>query len=426
MSCPGAGRSLAAVFSTRAETTSRPAHPTEHDLPRLARPAFTLFLSMFAGQAGFLVLAPILPEVSHEFGVSTATAGQLRLVSGIAGGLTAIALAPLARRLDLRGLLSLGLALLATGSLGSAAAPSFAVLAGAQVAIGGGLAIVVSAAVAAAAEWAADTNRARVLSWTLVGQPAAWVVGMPVIGAVAEVNWRLTWLAVPFAASVLALRAVRRRRPADPASALNASSRHLWRDPAVAGWAIGELFAFAAWGGTLVFSGALFVESYEITPGGVGLLLAAGAAAYFPGNFLARRWVGRAARPLLVGSALLLAAGVAVFGAVRPGVAFSGVVFAALVCLAGGRTMAGSAIGLDAAPEHKLAVTSIRAAATQFGYLLGAGAAGAALTAGGFAALGAAQATLFVAAAAPHVLIAASARTRGARPAGLTLGFERP
>ena len=74
---------------------SRLAHRTQKDLPRLAGPAITLFLSMFAGQAGLLVLAPILPEVSHEFGVSTATAGQLRVVSGIAGGLTAIALARL-------------------------------------------------------------------------------------------------------------------------------------------------------------------------------------------------------------------------------------------------------------------------------------------------------------------------------------------
>jgi predicted MFS family arabinose efflux permease len=400
---------------------SRLGHRTDKDPDHLARPAMTLFLSMFAGQAGLLALAPILPEVSDEFGVSTTAAGQLRLVSGIAGGLTAISLAPLARRLDLRELLSLGLLLLATGSLASAAAPSFMVLAGAQVAIGSGLGIVVSGAVAAAAEWAADGNRTRVLSWTLVGQPAAWVAGMPVVGAIADVNWRLTWLAVPFTASVLALIAVRRRRPAAPASALSVTWRHVWRDPEVAGWAIGELFAFAAWSGTLVFLGALFLQSYETTPGTVGLLLAAGAAAYFPGNFLARRWVARAARPLLVGAALLLAGGVLAFGAVRPGLAFSGVLFAALVFLAGGRTMAGSAIGLDAGPEHNLAVTSIRAAATQFGYLLGAGAAGAALAAGGYAALGAAQGTLFFAAALPHVLIAISTRTRGRCPSVVAL-----
>jgi predicted MFS family arabinose efflux permease len=245
---------------------------------------------------------------------------------------------------------------------------------------------------------------------------------MPVVGWVADIDWRLTWLAVPFAAAVLALIAVRRHHPARASSVMGASWRPLWRDREMAGWAMGELFAFAAWGGTLVFSGTLFLESYETTPGAVGVLLAAGAAAYFPGNFLARRWLARAARPLLIGLALLLAGGVLAFWTVRPGIAVSGVLFAALVFLAGGRTMAASAIGREAAQEQKLAVTSIRAAATQFGYLLGAGAAGAALAAGGYAPLGAVQATLFVAAAVPHVLIAIAARTRGGYPSDVARG----
>jgi predicted MFS family arabinose efflux permease len=384
-----------------------------------------LFVSMFAAQAGFLVLAPILPEVSREFGISTAAAGQLRLVSGIAGGLTALALAPLARRLDLRGLLAAGLGLLGVGSLGSALAPSFAVLAGAQLAIGSGLGIVISAAIAAAAEWAPPEQRGRVLSWTLVGQPAAWVVGMPVVGAVAGIDWRLAWLSVPFAASLVGLAAVRRRPPEAPAAELGVSWRRVWGRPAVASWALGELFAFAAWGGTLVFSGALFLESYDTSAATVGLVLAAAALAYFPGNFLARRWVDRSARALALGLGLALAAGAAAFGAVRPGLAFSAVLFAGLVFLAGARTLAGSTIGLHAAPSDKMAVTSVRAAATQLGYLLGVAVAGTALASGGYAALGAAQATLFVAAAVPHIWIAVSRRIRFARSARLAVGLGR-
>ena len=387
-------------------------------------PARTLFLSMFAGQAGFLVLTPILPDISREFGVSTATAGQLRLFSGAAGGVVALALAPLARRVDLRDLLTMGLALLATGSFAGAAAPSFAILAAAQLVVGAGLGIVISAAIAAAAEWSGPERRARVLSWALVGQPAAWVAGMPAVGALAEIDWRLTWLAVPFLASLLALAAVRRRGPEARAAVLGGSWREIWREPAVAGWALGELFAFAAWGGTLLFTGALLVESYRASAGAVGVVLAAGATAYFPGNFLVRRHLDQAAR-LVVALALALAAGVAVLGVVRPGLAFSATLFAALVFLAGGRTLAGSAVGLDAAPEHKMAVTSLRAAATQFGYLLGAGAGGAALATGGYAAFGMTQAALFVAAGLTQAAIATSSRLRGGRSFGAALGFAR-
>ena len=72
--------------------------PATTTLRRWTGPSTVLFASMFAAQAGFLVLAPILPEVSRELGVTTAAAGQLRLASGFAGGATALALAPLATR----------------------------------------------------------------------------------------------------------------------------------------------------------------------------------------------------------------------------------------------------------------------------------------------------------------------------------------
>ena len=72
------------------------------------------------------------------------------------------------------------------GSLASAVAPNLVAFACAQAAIGGAAAILLSAGVAAAGEWAPAGERARVLSWTLLGQPAAWVVGMPLIGVISR------------------------------------------------------------------------------------------------------------------------------------------------------------------------------------------------------------------------------------------------
>jgi predicted MFS family arabinose efflux permease len=54
----------------------------------LPRPHVVPFVSLFASQAGLLVLSPILPELGREFGVSTATAGQLRTLSGATGGMS--------------------------------------------------------------------------------------------------------------------------------------------------------------------------------------------------------------------------------------------------------------------------------------------------------------------------------------------------
>src|SRR5262245_48313367 len=67
-------------------------------MSRLHHPAVVLFACLFASQAALLVLSPTLVDIAHEFGVSTATAGQLRSLSGLTGGITAVLLATAPRR----------------------------------------------------------------------------------------------------------------------------------------------------------------------------------------------------------------------------------------------------------------------------------------------------------------------------------------
>ncbi|HXF98288.1 MAG TPA: MFS transporter, partial [Gaiellaceae bacterium] len=246
-----------------------------------------------------------------------------------------------------------------------------------------------------------------VLALALLGPPLAWVVGMPVAGAAGEASWRLAWLAVPCACALAALAALS-RRPKSPPASLRADVRSLLAQPGLVRWSLGELLAFSAWAGALVFVGALFVESYGLSLAATGLVLAAGALVYIPGNLLARRWVDRHSRRLLVGLALAAAVAVAALGTVRHDAWSSLALFAALSFLAGGRTLAGSAHGLDLAPELRLGVTGVRTAALQLGYFAGAGVGGAALAAGGYPALGLALGGLFLAAAVPHLVPAES------------------
>jgi DHA1 family inner membrane transport protein len=393
--------------SSRAELSAAPgSHSAGGD------PAPALFLCLFAVQAGVIVLSPVLAQVAADFDVSTATAGQLRAVSGLVAGTTAVAMGRLSARLGLRELLLAGLCVLGAGSLLSAAAPSFAVLAAAQVAVGAGLAMVLSGGLAAAAEWSLPEQRARVLSWALLGQPFAWIVGMPTIGLLGGLSWRWGWLAVPFLASVVALVAVA-KRPTDerrepPAGAWGL----LTGDRRVAGWALGELFAWSAWAGTLVFAGALFVESYGVSTATAGFLLGLAAVAYLPGNLLARRQVDRAARLLLAALPPLAALLVVAFGAYRPSLGVSAAILALLAFFAAARTIAGSALGLEVCSQRRVFAMRIRTAATQFGYLLGSALGGIALATGGYPALGVAFGVMFLLSAAPHAVALAPRTVR--------------
>jgi len=414
------------MATTIEQTNLRPRTARPRVVPatdRRTSPIPVLFLSLFAAQAALVVITPVLPRIAADLGVSTPTAGLLRSASGLAAGITALAMGPLVRRVGLRDLLLAGLAGLAAGALGGAVSPSFPVLVAAQVVVGASLAVVLAAAVAATAAWTREEERARVLSWALAGQPAAWIVALPVVGLLAGAGWRWALVVVPFAGAVLAAAAVRSRRPDAPAGSSEGLAT-LRRQPGVGGWALGELLAYSAWTGTLVFAGALFVESYGASPGETGLLLAFGAAAYIPGGLVARRWTGAVARRALVALALAAGAGVAAFGIVRPGAAASAALFAAIAFVGGARTLVGSAFGLRIAPTSRVAVTRVRAATLQLGYLVGTAVGGVALAAGGYPAMGLAMAALFGLATAPHLAAmrarqpeAGSPRSRSAGPA---------
>src|SRR5206468_3790015 len=117
----------------------------------------------------------------------------------------------------------------------------------------------------------------------------------------------------PLAAALFAGAAVARRADARPTNA-PLRLRAALGAPGVARWLAAELLANSAWAGTLVYSGALFVESYEATTGVTGLVLAIAAGAHVSGNLLFRRFAGREPGPLLVRLAVTLGIATALFG----------------------------------------------------------------------------------------------------------------
>ena len=364
--------------------------------------AATLALCLAASQAALLTLTPILASIAADFDISTAIAGQLRTISGLTAGATALLTGLAAARIGLRELLLGGLVLVAVGTALSALAPHFAVLAVAQIPIGIGVGLTYSAAVAAVADWSRPDERSRVLAVALLGPPLAWIFGMPIAGAAGHVSWRWAWVAVPLVLALAGIGALVLRHPSPPA-VVRAGLRRVLGEPGVVRWSLGELLAYSAWMGVLLFVGALFVEEHGLSVAATGLALGVGALAYVPGNLVFRRWVEERGRLLLVTLALASAVVTSMLGTVRPDAWVSLLLFGALSFLAGGRTLAGGARGLNLAPELRLGVTGVRAAAIQFGSFIGAAVGGMALAIGGFTAAGLAFAALFAAAALPHL-----------------------
>ncbi len=347
-----------------------------------------LFWALFATQAAILVLTPILPDVAAEFDVSTASAAQLRSVAGITAAITALYLATVGNRFRLGVILSSGLALIGVGSLISALAPSFQVMLAAHVVIGLGLAAVLAGGFAASEAWAADGDRARVLSRALIGQPVAWIVGQPIAGFVARFDWRWTWIFVPVVGCLIALVALRLRDPTISDEGEKCDPAGLWRVPGVKSWAISEFIAFSAWGGALVYAGSVLIEAYGLDVATAGVILGAGAVFYLPGNSLGRRLVGMGTARLMIGFSLPAALAVTVFSTTLFTLPIAVAGFAAAVFFAAGRGFAGAARGLQVSDGRRLAAMSVRASADQFGYLTGTVVGGILLEAWGFPGMG--------------------------------------
>ena len=274
--------------------------------------------------------------------------------------------------------------------------------AAAHALIGLGLGVVLTAGMAATAVWVPPAQRARTLSWALMGPPTAAILVTPAAGLLADVDWRLAWLAAPFAASIVAAAAVRTRPAGNRLELTQLPLRALLRRRELPAWATGEFLAYSAWSGVTVYAGALLIRSYRVAPAVAALAIAASAAAFLAGNRAARRWLEAGPRLLLLVLALALSATAAAWGAVRPGVWISAALLVALGLLAGARTLVGSMFGLQAAGQHSVAVMGVRTTAQQYGYLIGAALGGTAISIGGYSGLGVVMSTLFFLAAAPH------------------------
>jgi MFS transporter, DHA1 family, inner membrane transport protein len=367
-------------------------------------PATALFMCVFTSQAAVLVLSPILVDVARDFDVSTAVAGQLRIVAAPVAALVAVVVARAGARLSYRLLLAGGAGLVAVGSVASAAAPSFQALAIAQIPLWVGVATLVAGGIGAAGSWSAPEERTRLVARSLAGAPAAWIVGMPTIGWVAETNWRLAFLAVPLPAAVATVGLLAATPGGEPELRAAPSLLRLLRAPRAGWWAIGELLAMSAWAGTLVFSGALFVETYDASPRLTGIVLATMAGAYLAGNVLGGRMRGACARRVLAVGNVAAAVAVALTWAVTPNLLVTLALFGLAGAIVAARTVTGTTYGFAIAGERKLEVGAARAALTHVGYLAGSLLGGAALAIGGDAAVGIAFGLLFLAAAAPYLL----------------------
>jgi predicted MFS family arabinose efflux permease len=366
------------------------------DNPGRFRRLLPLVLATTATQASIVVLAPLLVEIGRDLGASVSEVGVARSVLAGTAFAGALAIGPLIDRIGVQPLIVRGGALALVGAAASAASPTLAFFYAAHLITGLGVACLLSAGFAGVAYYFDRGEVVWAMGYVVGAQSLAWILGNPIVGALADAgSWRLAYLvpaSICAAALVagLALRAVPGLAAADNRpDSIRDGLAAVFRDRSARRWTIAETVGYSAWSAELTYAGAFYIREYGVSVGSVGLLLAVGSVVFLVTSLNTARLMDSAPRkPVLVACAFGMGAVLVPILNWAPSVAGTLAMFCAMAVFAGVRSAGSSALGLDQLPGRPGAMMGARTAAAQLGYMIGAAGGGAVLALWGFGTLG--------------------------------------
>ncbi|MFY9264849.1 MAG: MFS transporter, partial [Solirubrobacterales bacterium] len=257
------------------------------------RVLFPLPIATIASQSSMASLPPLFVQMSREFGVSVGSIGLVRAVSAASAVLCTLLVGGWIHRNGARQVMIAGGAFAAGGALICALAPELVVLALGQAIVGIGICCLLSSGFAGAGEFFAPEARDWAVGWIVALQSLAWIVGVPLVGLLADhVGWRAAF-AVPVAFSLIAMLSAmlfapkigRDAKAVDERSGLLAALA----DGPARRWTLGELLAFAIWTAEITYVAAFYIETYGLSESVVGILLPTGSLTFLIGSALAER-----------------------------------------------------------------------------------------------------------------------------------------
>lgn len=356
-----------------------------------------LIILMGVNQTAVVIISPLVVDISVTFGVSVAVAAQLRTISALVSAITAPWIGVLSERTGRKPLLLAGIFTIGLSALGSAVAPSFPLLLAAQAVGGLGVAALLSMGFAAVGDYFLPERRSWAMGMVNIGQPLAWVLGLPVIGLLADgFGWRWSFVGVPLLFSLIGVAfaaALPQARSTQASTAVSgrfgAAFRQILSDRSATAWIGAELLAYIGWAGTLTFLGAFYIESFGLSAGAVSPLLALTGLGFVGGSLFAHR-VARKHHLQTVILTSAVVSGLFLVTAFGATIALP-VATVLLFCFGvsqGVRGATASVLGLQQSVRYRGTIMALRASVVQLGYVIGAIVAGLLLTHGGFPVVG--------------------------------------
>jgi predicted MFS family arabinose efflux permease len=163
-----------------------------------------LMLMGFTNIVDFMIMMPLAPQLTHEFGITTAQFGLLVSAYAFAAATASLLMASIADRFDRKRVLQFVYVGLIVGTLGCALAPSYEVLLLARVVAGAFGGVQGAIALAIVGDLVPDERRGRAMALVMLSFSFAAVVGVPLsIYVAAHGGWHIPFFALAGLCGVL-------------------------------------------------------------------------------------------------------------------------------------------------------------------------------------------------------------------------------
>ena len=356
-----------------------------------------LVVSAIATYPAAFATSLLLKDISEAFGMALGVGGLIQTAFSVVSLVFALVLSGLSMRFTAKALLMAGLGAVVLSSVGCGFAQNAVMVLAFYALTGIGNGVIPPMGITLVSQRFAEKDRSRVIGWFVAGMTFSGIVGLPLVGFIAEhFGWRMAYLgyALPLAVLGLILSAV--GIPSSPVGGSHEDKargmlhgyRVILGNSSALACLVTTVLVMTAWQAADLYSAAFYRDRFFLGLGLASLLLTTTMLFFTVASTLSARFILRfGKKPLAVAAVLLAGLMVALFTSV-PELYLSAVsrilasVFVALFYNAKVNVL------MDLVPGLRGATMSLDQASGALGAAVGAALGGVVFTAFGYWAIG--------------------------------------
>jgi DHA1 family inner membrane transport protein len=354
----------------------------------------------FSNPLSAFIVSPLLVDLSVEFHVGIAQAGQLITLVAIPAGVGALVIGPLSDLYGRRTLLLSGAAVLGMAAAGCALASSYEWMVAARVLTGLGLAALAPSVFAATGDLFPYAERGRALAYLTAAHTVSAIAGIPFATlAAAQWGWRSAFAllsCVMVGVVLILLRLYPRSEVARPAGAHTAFAQGytaVWRSRNARALLVSSFAMSIGWMTYQTYLGAFFITRYGIGTGDLAPILAAAGVGLLAGSLVGGRLGDHIGHKSITVWSVAAGGGLIFLElATTTTVELAALINVALSFPMGMRVTSANTLLSEAAPSARGTINALNGSFFSAGMVIGVAAGGLFIESAGYAAVGVAAA----------------------------------